>query len=65
MRKNALDTILMDTILDMLLDFSEPSIKKSPNFLYNVSYVVIDDPFNLGFFLSEKSFLSGKTVLYV
>ena len=40
-------------------------LKGSVDFLYNASYFVIVDLFNLGFFLSKKRFLSGKTVLYV
>jgi len=39
--------------------------RRALNLLYNVSYLVVNNPFNLGFFINKKGFLSGKTVLYV
>ena len=46
--------------LDIFLGFRPCVLKRALNFLYNISHLIDDDPFNLGRFLSEKGFLLGK-----
>ena len=47
-------------ILDTFLGFCCSLLKWVFNFLYNVSHLVVDDSFNLGFFLNKKGFSLGK-----
>ena len=43
-------------ILDTFLGFCPSLLKQALNFLYNVSHLVVDNSFNLGFFLTKKAF---------
>ena len=47
-------------ILDTFLSFCPSLLKWALNFLYNVTHLVVDSSFNLGFFLSKKGFFLGK-----
>ena len=52
--------MMIYTILDIFLGFFPSLLKWALNFLYNTSHLVVNDRFNLGFFLNKKGFLLGK-----
>lgn len=58
-RRNKIGIILIligaNTILNIFLRFCPSLPKWILNFLYNVSHLFVDNPFNLGFFLSKKN----------